>query len=190
MTFDFLQDHRHEFFLATKSGERSGDAARAQLEQSLERLGVDRVDLIQLHNLVEPHEWETAFAPDGAVAALFAAVDEGLAGAVGVTGHGLRIPSMHLQPPEGPFASVCSPGTTASPRTPAARDVTALTDLCVQRGIAMQTIKSVSVDDGALTMTGRFTGASHHPGRVPSSGRVCALGPATVPQYVERRSTP
>ena len=144
--FDFLQDHRHEFFLATKTGERSGDAARAQLEQSLERLGVDRVDLIQLHNLVEPHEWETAFAPDGAVAALFAAVDEGLAGAVGVTGHGLRIPSMHLRSlAEAPFASVLFPWNHSLAQDAGfARDVTALTNLCVERGIAMQTIKSVS----------------------------------------------
>ena len=59
----FLADHRDEFFLATKTGDRTGDAARRQLEQSLTRLGVDQVDLIQLHNLVEPNEWETAHAP-------------------------------------------------------------------------------------------------------------------------------
>ena len=74
---DFLQDHRDEVYLATKTGERDGAAARAQLEASLERMGVDRVDLIQLHNLVEPDEWDAAFAPDGAVAALFGAVDDG-----------------------------------------------------------------------------------------------------------------
>src|SRR4051794_26427967 len=56
----FLADHRGDVFLATKTGERAGDAARRQLEHSLERLGVDQVDLIQLHNLVEPDEWEVA----------------------------------------------------------------------------------------------------------------------------------
>ena len=106
----FLADHRDEFFLATKPGERSGDAARRQLEASLERLGVGQVDLIQLHNLVEDDDWDTAFADDGAVAALFAARDEGLCRFVGVTGHGLRIPSMHIRSlGEAPFASVLFP---------------------------------------------------------------------------------
>ena len=71
--------------------------ARAELEASLTRLGVDHVDLIQLHNLVEPDEWEVAFAPGGAVEALAKARDEGLCRFIGVTGHGLRIPAMHLR---------------------------------------------------------------------------------------------
>ena len=143
---DFLQDHRDDFFLATKTGERDGSAARAQLETSLERMGVDHVDLIQLHNLVEPDQWETAFADDGAVKALFAAVDEGLAGAVGVTGHGLRIPTMHLRSlDEAPFASVLFPWNHSLAESAAYRaDVDALIDVCVERGVAMQTIKSVS----------------------------------------------
>ena len=53
----FLADHGQRFYLATKTGEREGDAARAELEHSLQRMGVDHVDLIQLHNLVETDEW-------------------------------------------------------------------------------------------------------------------------------------
>ena len=93
----FLAQHRDRFFLATKTGEREGDAARAELERSLARMGVDQIDLIQLHNLVEPDEWDLAFAPDGAVAALDAARSEGLVRFIGVTGHGLRIAGMHLR---------------------------------------------------------------------------------------------
>ncbi|MEM9467352.1 MAG: aldo/keto reductase [Actinomycetota bacterium] len=143
---DFLQDHRTEFFLATKTGERRGDAARAQLEASLERMGVDRVDLIQLHNLVEPEEWEVAFGEGGAVRALFDAVDDGLAAAVGVTGHGLRIPTMHLRSlAEAPFASVLFPWNHSLAASAAyTSDVDALVEVCVERGVAMQTIKSVS----------------------------------------------
>ena len=63
----------------------------------MQRLGVDQVDLIQLHNLVEHDEWEQAHAPGGAVEALARARDEGLVRFIGVTGHGVRIPSMHLQ---------------------------------------------------------------------------------------------
>src|ERR1700739_557140 len=66
----WMAEHRDRFFLATKTGERSGDGARARLARSLTRLGVDSVDLIQLHNLVEPDEWEVAHGPGGAVAAL------------------------------------------------------------------------------------------------------------------------
>src|SRR5262245_18641682 len=93
----FLAEHRSRFYLATKTGEREGHAGRAQLERSLERMGVDGVDLIQLHNLVEPDEWEIAFGAEGALHALTQARDEGLARAIGVTGHGIRIPSMHLR---------------------------------------------------------------------------------------------
>ena len=86
-----MAEHRSRFFLATKTGERRGDAARAELERSLERLQVDSVDLIQLHNLVEPDEWDVAHGPGGAVEALVRARDEGLARFIGVTGHGTRI---------------------------------------------------------------------------------------------------
>ena len=93
----WLGEHRHEVFLATKTGERRGDAARAELERSLQRMGVDHVDSIQLHNLVEPDEWDVAHGPGGAVEALARARDEGLVRYIGVTGHGLRIAEMHLR---------------------------------------------------------------------------------------------
>ena len=84
----WLATHRDEVFLATKTGERNGDAARAELERSLERMGVDHIDMIQLHNLVEDDEWEVAHGPGGAVEALAKARDEGLVSHIGVTGHG------------------------------------------------------------------------------------------------------
>ena len=142
----FLSEHRGRFFLATKTGNRSGVAARAELERSLERLGVDHVDLIQLHNLVEPEEWATAFAPDGAVAALAAARDEGLAQHIGVTGHGLRIAGMHLRSlGEFDFDSVLFPYNFTLMQDDAYRaDVEALRSICAERGVAMQTIKSIA----------------------------------------------
>jgi aryl-alcohol dehydrogenase-like predicted oxidoreductase len=91
----WMAARRAEFFLATKTGARTGDGARASVERSLSRLGVDHVDLIQLHNLVEPDEWQVAFSPGGAVEALGRARDEGLTRFIGVTGHGLRIAGMH-----------------------------------------------------------------------------------------------
>ncbi len=142
----FLADHRQRFFLATKTGERSGAAARAELERSLERMGVDHVDLVQLHNLVEPDEWEAAFAGDGVVAAMAQARDEGLTRFIGVTGHGMRIAEMHVRSLEAfDFDSVLFPyNHSLLCSTAYHSDVDALRQLCAERSVAQQTIKSVA----------------------------------------------
>jgi len=142
----FLATERGRFYLATKTGEREGDKARAQLERSLERMGVNHVDLIQLHNLVEPDEWEVAFAPGGALEAMIQARDEGLTRAIGVTGHGVRIPSMHLRGLERfDLDSVLFPYNHSLMANEAYRaDVEALLDVCAERNVAVQTIKSIA----------------------------------------------
>jgi aryl-alcohol dehydrogenase-like predicted oxidoreductase len=142
----FLADHRDEFFLATKTGERTASAARRELERSLQRLGVDSVDLIQLHNLVEPDEWHTAHAPDGVLAALIAARDEGLVRFVGVTGHGTRIAGMHLRSLQRfDYDSVLLPyNYTMMSNEQYRGDVEALLARCAEDNVAVQTIKSVA----------------------------------------------
>jgi aryl-alcohol dehydrogenase-like predicted oxidoreductase len=142
----WLAGRRDDFFLATKTAERTGDGARASLERSLERLGVDSVDLIQLHNLVEPEEWETAHGPGGAVEALVRARDEGLTRFIGVTGHGLRIAGMHLRSLERfDFDSVLFPlNFPLLADEGYRRDMTALLAECATRRVAVQTIKSVA----------------------------------------------
>jgi len=143
----WLARHRQDVFLATKTGERRGAAARAELERSLARMGVDQVDLIQLHNLVEPEEWEAAFAADGAVAALARARDEGLVRFIGVTGHGLRIAERHLQSlGRFDFDSVLFPfnHSLMSAFPEYAHDVERLMETCRARSVAMQTIKAIA----------------------------------------------
>ncbi|MGI9029811.1 MAG: aldo/keto reductase [Ilumatobacteraceae bacterium] len=142
----WLADHRQEVFLATKTGERTGDGARAELERSLERMAVDQVDMIQLHNLVEEDEWETAHGPGGAVAALARARDEGLVRFIGVTGHGTRIAHMHLQSLERfPFDAVLLPYNWCSRQDPGyAADVELLLERCAEQQVAVQTIKSIA----------------------------------------------
>jgi aryl-alcohol dehydrogenase-like predicted oxidoreductase len=142
----FLADHRREFFLATKTGERTGAGARRELELSLERLGVDQVDLIQLHNLVEPDELEVAHGSAGAVDALAAARDEGLVRFIGVTGHGTRIADMHLQSlARFDFDSVLLPyNYTMMQNAAYAASFDELAELCAVRNTAVQTIKSVA----------------------------------------------
>src|SRR5256884_752980 len=93
----WLADHRDSVFLATKTGQRDRNGAREEILRSLERLGVDRVDLLQLHNLVDVIEWETALREGGALEAAVEARDEGLVRFIGVTRHGLTVARMHLR---------------------------------------------------------------------------------------------
>ena len=143
----WLAQHRRDVFLATKTGDRDGDGARRSLEHSLDRLGIDHVDLVQLHNLVEDHEWDVAFRPDGAVAALAKARDEGLTRFIGVTGHGLRIAGMHARSLERfDFDSVLLPYNFAllHEYVNYRREVEALLVTCRERNVAVQTIKAVA----------------------------------------------
>src|SRR6185503_12356438 len=101
-------------------------------ERSLDRLGTDHVDLIQLHNLVEEDEWAVAHGPGGAVEALVQARAEGLCRFIGVTGHGLRIPHMHSRSLERfDFDAVLFPYNHSLMADPGYRaDVEALLERC------------------------------------------------------------
>lgn len=142
----WLSTHRREVFLATKTDQRTADGALRQIERSLERMGVDSIDLIQMHNLVETDEWNVAMGHDGALEALVRAREEGLARFIGVTGHGLRIPSMHLRSLERfDLDSVLFPFNASLMRIPEyVRDVDGLRHTCGERGVAMQTIKAIA----------------------------------------------
>ena len=101
---------RDRIFLATKTGERAQDAAWRQINASLERLQTDHVDLIQLHAVGDLVELDRATGADGALHAAVRAQEEGLVGAVGITGHGHQAPATHLEALHRyPFATVLSP---------------------------------------------------------------------------------
>lgn len=142
----WMERMRDRFFLATKTGERTYQGARDQIRRSLERLRVDHVDLIQLHNLAQPEEWETAMGPDGALKAAIEAREEGLVRFIGVTGHGLGIAKMHLRSLERfDFDSVLLPRNyVLMQNAQYAADFEALFALCQQRNVAVQTIKSIT----------------------------------------------
>ncbi|MEW6272961.1 MAG: aldo/keto reductase [Thermodesulfobacteriota bacterium] len=143
----FLEKHRAEFFLATKTGERTAAGAHDdELRRSLERLGVAQVDLVQLHNLVDEEGWATALRSGGALEALVRARDEGLVRFIGVTGHGTYAPAMHLRSLERfPFDSVLAPYNRSMMAQPEyARDFEELYRVCRERGVALQTIKSIA----------------------------------------------
>lgn len=142
----WMAAHRQDFFLATKTGERTYQAARDQIRRSLERMRVTQVDLIQLHNLVDPAEWETALGPDGALRAAIEARDEGLVRFIGVTGHGVTAPAMHIKSLERfDFDSVLLPCNYTMMQNPQyAADFAALLSLARARRVAVQTIKSLT----------------------------------------------
>ena len=143
----WLSQHRDRFFLATKTGQRDRAGAREEIRRSLDRLGVDRVDLLQLHNLVDVIEWETALREGGALEAAVEARDEGLVRFIGVTGHGLTVAKMHRRSLERfPFDSVLLPYSYVQMRDERyAADFEALADVCADRGVAMQTIKAITL---------------------------------------------
>jgi len=143
----WLTRHRRDFFLATKTGKRDYAGAHDEIRRSLDRLGTDRVDLIQLHNLVDVSEWELALGEGGALDAAIEARDEGLTRFIGVTGHGLTVAEMHLRSLERfPFDSVLLPYSYVQMRDEHyAADFERLMSVCRERGVAVQTIKAITL---------------------------------------------
>jgi hypothetical protein len=115
----WLAEHRDAFFLATKTEARSRAAARDSIHRSLDRMAVASVELIQLHNLVHPGEWEQALGSGGALEAVLEARDEGLVRFVGVTGHGLTVAHQHRRALDVfPFDAVLAPCNPVALRDP------------------------------------------------------------------------
>ncbi|MEE8271941.1 MAG: aldo/keto reductase [Alphaproteobacteria bacterium] len=137
---------RDDFFLATKTGRRDFDGARTEIRRSLDRLRTDRVDLLQLHALVHPDEWDQALSPGGALDAAVAAREEGLVRFIGVTGHGWTIAAMHRRSLERfDFDAVLMPWNwVAAHHETYAADFEATAELCARRNVAIQTIKAVA----------------------------------------------
>ncbi|MBV7335725.1 aldo/keto reductase [Chloroflexi bacterium TSY] len=155
----WMPKHRKNFFLATKTGERTYEKAKAQIHHSLERLQTDQIDLIQLHNLVHPDEWDVAMGSGGALEAAVEARDQGLVRFIGVTGHGLHAPVMHRRSLEKfDFDSVLLPYNYIMGQDQRyMNDFERLASLCQERNVAVQTIKSIARGPWATTQKSRST---------------------------------
>ena len=142
----WLERYRGHFYLATKTGARTAQEAKEELHRSLERMRVDYVDLWQLHNLVDPIEWDIALSPGGALDAAIEARAQGLIRAIGVTGHGLQIAATHRRSLERfDFDTVLLPYNYLAMQSPYyAENFNALVATCQQRNVAVQTIKSIA----------------------------------------------
>ena len=142
----WLDQHRAHFYLATKSDARTAKESKEELHRSLERMRVDYVDLWQLHNLVDPIEWDIALSPGGAIEVAVEAMAQGLIRAVGVTGHGLQVAATHRRSLERfDFDAVLLPYNYITMQKPYyAENFNALLSTCQERNVAVQTIKSIA----------------------------------------------
>jgi aryl-alcohol dehydrogenase-like predicted oxidoreductase len=143
----WLKREPKRFFLATKTGRRSAAEAREELHRSLDRLGVDHVDLWQLHSLADPIEWDTALSPGGAIEAAVEARDQGLVRFIGITGHGAQIAAnLRRSVARFDFDSVLLPYNFVTMQLPYyAENFNGLVETCRGRKIAVQTIKSIAL---------------------------------------------
>ena len=149
----WMARHRKDFFLATKTGMRGAREAREDLHRSLERLRVDSVDLIQLHSLGHPDDWDQAMGPGGALEALAAAKQQGLVRAIGVTGHGWTIAAMHRRSlAHFEFDSILLPYNFFMAQNDRYREAFhEVTAICRERNVAVQTIKAIARGPWAAT---------------------------------------
>lgn len=142
----WMARHRVDFFLATKTGKRSYSEARDEFRRSLDLLRTDHVDLLQIHALTHPDDWDQVFSEDGALRAVVEARDEGLTRFIGVTGHGWNIAAMHRRSLAAfDFDSVLMPWNWVCANNPDyRRDFEAVLGICRERNLAVQAIKAIA----------------------------------------------
>jgi predicted aldo/keto reductase-like oxidoreductase len=140
----WMDRHRRDFFLATKTEERTYQKAKDHLHRSLELLRTDHVDLWQMHVLVQPDQWQIAMGPGGALEAFIEAREQGLVRFLGITGHYTVVSWMHKRSLERyDFDSVLLPYNYAMMQNATYRaDFESLMEICEARNVAVQTIKS------------------------------------------------
>jgi predicted aldo/keto reductase-like oxidoreductase len=145
--------HRKDFFLATKTGSRTAREGREDIHRSLERLRVDHVDLIQLHSLGHPDDWDQAMGSGGVLEAAIEARQQGLTRFIGVTGHGWTIPVMHRRSlARFDFDSVLLPyNFFMAENERYRRSFEEILTICRERNVAVQTIKSIARGPWATT---------------------------------------
>ncbi|HXZ37703.1 MAG TPA: aldo/keto reductase [Thermodesulfobacteriota bacterium] len=155
----WMARHRKDFFLATKTGKRTHQEAREEIHRSLDRLKTDRIDLIQLHGLQHPDEWDTALGPEGALEAAVEAREKGLVRFIGITGHGWMIAALHKRALKRfHFDSVLMPYNYFMHSNERYRnEFEEVVGICRERNVAVQTIKSLARGPWAITPQNRNT---------------------------------
>jgi len=155
----WMDRYRKDFFLATKTKKRTYREAREEIRRSLERLRVGQVDLIQLHAIGHPDEWDAALGPGGALEAAVEAREQGLTRFIGVTGHGWMIAAMHKRSLlRFDFDSVLMPYNYLMHQNEIYRkDCESVVSMCRERNVAVQTINSIARGPWGITPQNRNT---------------------------------
>lgn len=137
---------RNQIFLATKTGQRTKEAAKSEIYRSLERLRVDNVDLIQLHAVGSVDELDKCTAKGGVLEAVLEAKEEGMVKAIGITGHGHQAPATHLEALRRfPFDAVLTPLNFKLYSMPEYReDFDALREETQKQDVALRVIKAIA----------------------------------------------
>jgi aryl-alcohol dehydrogenase-like predicted oxidoreductase len=150
---------RERIFLATKTEQRDRDAAWAQINHSLERLQTDRVDLIQIHAVGDLADLDRVTGSGGSLEAAVRARDEGLAGAIGITGHGHEAPATHREALRRfGFDTVLTPWNPVLGRDPAYRaDYQALVAEAQGQDVGLMVIKAVARRNWPAAAEHRYT---------------------------------
>lgn len=141
----WMKQHRDKFFLATKTEQRSKEGALEELYKSLDKLHTDHIDLWQMHLLIDEEHWQQTYGEGGALEAFIEAKEKGLVKHLGITGHELIVPKMHLRSLEQyDFESVLLPYNYALMQIPEyKKDFHTLRDIAIEKNLAFQCIKSI-----------------------------------------------
>ena len=136
---------RDDIFLATKTTERSYEAAWAEINRSLELLHTDQVDLLQVHAVCDMAELDKAFT-EGCLKAFERARDEGMTRFLGITGHTEAAPSVHAEALRRfDFDAVLTPLNFQLWHNTQFRDgYEDLASLITERNVGLRTIKAVA----------------------------------------------
>ena len=165
----WMPEIRDRIFLSTKTGLREKDAAKRQIQDSLERLRVDNVDLLQLHSVGDIADLDRATGPGGSLEAAIEAKEEGLVGAIGITGHGNEAPATLEALRRYPFETVLTPWNFILSTDEGYRaDYAALVEEIQRQDTGLMIIKTISRRNWP---EGDPTGDQTPPGTNPSTGR-------------------
>jgi aryl-alcohol dehydrogenase-like predicted oxidoreductase len=161
-----VPDVRDRLFVGCKTTRRNADGVRAQLEESLTKLGCDSFDLYQMHAVTDLDVLESRA---DAAETILRARDEGLVRFAGITGHNDGAPGAHLEAlRRWDLDTVMFPVNARMWGDPDyRRDAEALLALCAERDVGVMAIKAAARkpwDDGdrfATTWYEPFSDASN-----------------------------
>ena len=142
----WLEQHREQVFVGTKTGQRGHAGAWAEINRSLSLLRCEQMDLAQIHGVVDDDELDAVSAADGALKAMRRARDEGLTRFIGITGHGLQAPRLFIEALERfDFDSVLFPiNPVLFGIADYRRHAEGLLARCQERDVGVMAIKSIA----------------------------------------------